>query len=81
MAASNASMSSDRTGRDENSLFFEIEDDVTRAAVAPEVGDVEGADGELVENGVVVRARDPRTLRAAVNGWTRLVSVASDDRI
>jgi tRNA threonylcarbamoyladenosine modification (KEOPS) complex Pcc1 subunit len=64
-----------------NRLFLEIEDEVARAAVAPEVGGVEGEDGELTEEGVLIRAEDPRTLRAAVNGWTRLVSVASDDRL
>jgi tRNA threonylcarbamoyladenosine modification (KEOPS) complex Pcc1 subunit len=70
-------MSSDRRNR----LFIEIDDGVARRAVEPEVGDLEGADGELVEDGVVVRAEDPRTLRAALNGWTRLVSVASDERL
>jgi tRNA threonylcarbamoyladenosine modification (KEOPS) complex Pcc1 subunit len=63
-----------------NRLFLEIDDDLARAAVAPEVGDLEGEESELTEDGVVIHAKDPRTLRAAVNGWTRLVSVASDER-
>jgi len=70
-------MSSDRRDR----LFIEVDDGVARRAVEPEVGDLEGADGELVEDGVVVRAEDVRTLRAALNGWARLVSVASDGRL
>ncbi|MCX2818890.1 KEOPS complex subunit Pcc1 [Haladaptatus sp. F3-133] len=62
-------------------LFLEIDDEVARRAIAPETGDLEGAHAELTQEGVVVTAQDPRTLRAALNGWTRLVSVASDDRL
>jgi len=64
-----------------NSLFLEVDDETARRAIEPEVGDLEGADGEILEDGVVVHADDLRSLRAALNGWTRLVSVAQDERL
>ncbi len=61
-----------------NELFVEVSDADVRRAVAPEVGDLEGAGGELTGDGIVVRTDDLSSLRAALNGWTRLVSVASE---
>jgi hypothetical protein len=71
---------SSEADRRRNSLFIEVEDETALSALGPEAGELEGARAELSEEGVVVTAEDPRTLRAALNGWMRLVSVASDDR-
>jgi len=65
-------------------LFLEIEDETARRAVAPEAGEADEAEGEkasIGEDGVTVEVDDVRELRAALNGWTRLVSVASDRRL
>ena len=78
-AASNASMSSDR-----NELLFELRDETVRRAVEPEAQtSVDGrSESVLVDDGIVVRTDDLRELRAAVNGWRRLVSVAEQtDRL
>ena len=78
-------MSSERGGRHE--LFFEIQNETVRRAVEPETETAaqeksesrinEGEDEED-RKGVVVRSSDLRSLRAAVNGWRRLVSVAEE---
>ncbi|MDZ7687491.1 MAG: KEOPS complex subunit Pcc1 [Halobacteriales archaeon] len=71
-------MSSD--GRHE--LFIEIHDETVRRALEPETETETEADGRsesaLVEDGVVVRTDSLRELRAALNGWRRLVSVAEE---
>ena len=75
-------MSSDTSGLEghEHSLFLEIRDETVRRAVKPETGaEDEGlSETKLVEKGVMVRTDDLRDLRAALNGWVRLVSVAED---
>jgi tRNA threonylcarbamoyladenosine modification (KEOPS) complex Pcc1 subunit len=62
-------------------LFLEIEDETARRAVAPEADEAEGEKASIGEDGVTVEVDDVRELRAALNGWTRLVSVASDRRL
>jgi hypothetical protein len=62
-------------------LFVEVKDETALRALGPEVGDLEGSDGQVTEDGIVVHTDGPRSLRAAVNGWTRLISVANDDRL
>lgn len=61
-------------------LFFELQDETVRRSVEPETGSgaEDRSESTLVEDGVVVRADDLRELRAAVNGWTRLVSVTEE---
>lgn len=70
------------SGNASHELFLEITDGTVRRAVEPETGT--GDDGRsesvLVEDGVVVRADDLRSVRAALNGWMRLVSVADETR-
>lgn len=65
----------------EHELFLEVQDETVRSAVGPET-EADEADGRsesaLAENGVVVRSTDLRSLRAALNGWVRLVSVAEE---
>lgn len=71
-------MSSDGQG---HRLFLEVRDETVRCAVEPET-EADETDGRsesaLVEDGVVVRSSDLRSLRAALNGWVRLVSVAEE---
>jgi len=69
-------MSSDRRHK----LSFELRDETVRRAAEPETGpeDKGRSESELVEDGVVVRADDLRSLRAAVNGWGHLASVAKE---
>lgn len=69
-------MSSDRCHK----LFFELQDETVRRSVEPETGSgaEDRSESTLVEDGVVVRADDLRELRAAVNGWRRLVSVTEE---
>jgi len=76
-------MSSDADGRGDvhgQSLFLELTDETVRHAVEPETEEEEErlSKTTLVEEGVVVRTDDLRELRAALNGWVRLVSVAED---
>jgi tRNA threonylcarbamoyladenosine modification (KEOPS) complex Pcc1 subunit len=71
-------MSSDGEG---HRLFLGIDDETTRKAVAPEAGEIDDENARIYDEGVTVRTDDLRELRAAVNGWTRLVSVASDGRL
>ena len=75
-AVSNASMSSDRR----HELFLELHDETVRRALKPETETVvdDRSESRLVEDGIVVRTSDLRSLRAAVNGWRRLVSVAEE---
>jgi tRNA threonylcarbamoyladenosine modification (KEOPS) complex Pcc1 subunit len=69
-------MSSDRR----HELFLELHDETVRRALEPETETVvdDKSESRLVEDGIVVRTSDLRSLRAAVNGWRRLVSVAEE---
>lgn len=71
-------MSSD--GDERHKLFLEFHDETVRRAIEPEAETEadDRSDTTLVEDGVVVRSSDLRSLRAAVNGWRRLVSVAEE---
>ena len=71
----------------EHELFLEVQDETVRCSVGPETKPDEpdatdGTDGRsesrLNEEGVVVRSSDLRSVRAALNGWVRLVSVAEE---
>ncbi|MFP4175138.1 MAG: KEOPS complex subunit Pcc1 [Halobacteriales archaeon] len=68
-------MSSDDDG---HRFFLEIDDGTAKRAVAPEAGEIGDEDARIDDEGVTVHTDDLRELRAVVNGWTRLVSVASD---
>jgi tRNA threonylcarbamoyladenosine modification (KEOPS) complex Pcc1 subunit len=65
---------------DGNELLFELRDETVRRSVKPEAETrVDGrSETVLVDDGIVVRTDDLRELRAAVNGWRRLVSVAEE---
>lgn len=64
-------------------LFLEVRDETVRRAIEPETvsegsNSERRSESEFVEDGVVVRSSDLRSLRAALNGWVRLVSVAEE---
>jgi len=69
---------------DKHKLFLKVQDETVRRAVEPETKPdaTDGTDGRsessLNEEGVVVRSSDLRSVRAALNGWVRLVSVAEE---
>lgn len=76
-------MSSDEQGH-RHTLFLGVQDGTVRRAVGPETepDEPEATDGRsessLKKNGVEVRSSDLRSVRAALNGWVRLVSVAEE---
>jgi tRNA threonylcarbamoyladenosine modification (KEOPS) complex Pcc1 subunit len=65
-------------------LSIEVQDETVRRAVGPETepDEADATDGRsessLKDKGVEVRSSDLRSVRAALNGWVRLVSVAEE---
>jgi tRNA threonylcarbamoyladenosine modification (KEOPS) complex Pcc1 subunit len=62
-------------------LSIEVQDETVRRAVGPETepdATEDRSESRLDEDGVVVLSSDLRSVRAALNGWVRLVSVAEE---